>query len=191
MSKIRQYFDQREQILTFIWNQLWNERGEMKDNRRDMMDIKLEWIISREKGAKRYMNSACRRTTVHRKRGKNAWKKKHFLQTDLSSVGRLVGYLLIHHEWECRLRWWYGCYTCPTGQTPTSFRSGIPLISRTILQSSFTLITPFWFVSRDKAGTCPQPLCSPSRGRSTARARPSALFNDATGSSHELFIAAC
>lgn len=99
----------------------------------------------------------------------NTWRKKHFSAARSLERGSLSRLPCCHSS---RMRMsaaamirplhlFYRMRTFHHSRTPSSF----PVLP-------ISLITPFWFVPRDKAGTCPRPLCcSLSRGRSAARER--------------------
>lgn len=159
-----------EQILTFIRNQLRNGRGKTGDNTEERYNGRR--IIAGDTEGKRsrsvYGQTRAPEQPCIENVG-NTWRKRGtFLQPGPSSVARLAVYFAaIRHEWECQPRRWYGHYTCSTGwERPTvrdTLHVSLPL-------SPSVSLLPFWFVPRDKAGTCPRPLCCKlSRGRSATR----------------------
>lgn len=186
VGKIGRYLGQRVWTnIDFIRNQLRNgqDNTEERYNGRRI-------IAGKYRGKKEQVGvwtNACSRATMHRKRGKYMEKEKHFSAARSLERGSLSRLPCCHSS---RMRMSAAAMIRPLHlfyRMRTSYHSRhpprFPLLP-------FSLITPFWFVSRDKAGTCPRPLCcNLSRGRSAAREREP-LFNGATGSSHELFIAA-
>lgn len=178
-----------EQILTFIRNQLRNGRGKTGDNMEERYNGRR--IIARNTEGKR-SSSVYGQTRVPEQpcieNVGNTWRKRStFPQPGPSSVARLAVYLaVIRHEWECQPRRWYGHYTCSTGWERPTVRDTLhvprspPSVS--LRHSDLSLET--------KPERVPDLFVVSFQEEEVQRANTSPLFNGATGSSHELFIAA-
>lgn len=127
----------------------------------DIMDIKLEWVIPREKGARRCMDKRVLQNNCTSKTWETRGKGNVFRRQVSQALTRLPSY----HSSRMRIS------AATIRLLHLSYRTNANVLpSPSFRTPFFSLITPFWFVPRDKAETCPRPLCL-SRGRSAASAR--------------------